>query len=48
MNWIKIILGISELISNQEKTNDLLLRILEETKRNADLQQKFNAAHGIK
>ena len=47
MNWIKNILGITELIAKQDKTNNLLEEIAKQTKRNADLQQKYNKAYHV-
>ena len=48
MNWIKKILGITELIAKQDKTNNLLEEIAKQTKRNADLQQRYNEAYHIR
>ena len=48
MKWIRKILGIEELVKKQEETNALLKEIVEHTKRNANLQQKYNEAYHIR
>tara|TARA_R110000796_G_C14398022_1_gene417255 strand:+ start:597 stop:743 length:147 start_codon:yes stop_codon:yes gene_type:complete len=48
MRWIKKVLGITELIAKQDKTNDLLNKIAMQTKRSADLQEKYNESYHIK
>ena len=48
MNWIKKILGITKLIAKQDKLNNLLDEIAKQTKRSADLQQKYNEAYHIR
>ena len=48
MEWIKRRLGITELINEQKQTNIWLQRIAEQSKRNADLQEKHNRAYHIK
>jgi len=48
MEWIKRILGITELVKEQIKTNELLNDILIQTKRSADLKEKYNDAYHIK
>lgn len=48
MNWIKKILGINTIIEKQDKVIDLLEEIAKQTKRNADLQQKYNEHYHIR
>ena len=48
MEWIKRRLGITELINEQKQTNIWLQRTAEQSKRNADLQEKHNKAYHIK
>jgi hypothetical protein len=48
MSWIKKVFGITELIEKQDKTNNLLNNIAMQTKRSADLQQKYNESYHIK
>ena len=48
MNWIKKILGITKLTAKQDKLNNLLDEIAKQTKRSADLQQKYNEAYHIR
>jgi hypothetical protein len=47
MNWIKKILGITELITKQDKTNSLLEEIAKQTKRSANLQQRYNDSYHV-
>ena len=48
MRWIKKVLGITELIAKQDKTNDLLNKIAIQAKKSADLQEKYNESYHIK
>ena len=48
MNWIQRLLGLERLLFETKRTNDLLEEIVKETKRNADLQKKYNDAYHIK
>ena len=48
MNWIKKILGINEIIAKQDKANNLLEEIAKQTKRSADLQQRYNENYHIR
>ena len=48
MNWIKKIFGLDTLLAEQKKTNELLLQIHKESKRNSDLVEKYNNAYHIK
>lgn len=47
MNWIKKILGITELIRCQEETNKLLVKISENTKKTSELMERWVKAHHI-
>lgn len=48
MNWIKRISGITEMIKQQDEILVLLKEISEQSKRNADLQEKHNKAYHIR
>ncbi len=48
MNWIKKILGITELIKEQKKTNELLGFIVDNTGRMVELQEKRNNHYHIR
>ena len=48
MSWITRKLGIDRLIYEQKNTNVWLKRIAEQSKRQADLQQKYNDAYHVK
>lgn len=48
MKWIKKILGITELIEQQKKTNDLLNEIEMNTRKQAELQKAYNTAYHVR
>lgn len=48
MNWIQRLLGLEKFLCEIKKTNALLEEIAKETKRNADLQKRYNDAYHIK
>lgn len=48
MKWIKKILGITELIKEQKKTNELLGIIQDNTRMIAELQEKRNNHYHIR
>jgi len=48
MKWIKRLLGITELIKTQKKTNELLDEIRKQVTRGSDLQASYNKSYYIK
>lgn len=47
IKWIKKVFGITELIDEQKKTNELLGKILYENKRVANAVEAYNRAYHI-
>ena len=47
MKIMQKLFGIDELIEEQKRTNLLLEKVLYESKRNADLQKRYNEAYHI-
>lgn len=45
--WLQKILGITERLNEQKKTNELLAQILKECKRNSDLVEAYNKKYYI-
>lgn len=48
MKWFKKVLGITELIKEQQETNRLLRLIEQSTKNASDLQKRYNDAYNIR
>ena len=47
IKWLKKKFGITELIDEQKKTNDLLLKILSESGKTANSVRAYNRAYHI-
>lgn len=45
--WIQNIFGITQLIAENKRSNDLLEKILNDVKRNSDLAEAYNKAYHI-
>ena len=48
LRWIRKVLGITSLINEQKKTNELLEKLIKECKRNSDLVEAYNRAYHVK
>ena len=48
MKWIKRKLGITDIVKKQDEANKILIEIAEQTRRNADLQERYNKAYHVK